>query len=66
MDRVGAVFLCCMAIAVVCSLLIKQDSDGAHAKTVALADVNFNTTISYNILAIGIIAILTAFYTTWM
>lgn len=65
MDRVGVVFLCCMAIAVVCSLVTKTQNSEHESQTVSLGDVNFETTVSYNILAAGIIAILTAFYSAW-
>jgi SSS family solute:Na+ symporter len=65
MDRVGVVFLCCVAIAFVVSMLTKSQSSAEESKTVSLGDVNFETTVSYNILTVGIIAILAAFYSAW-
>jgi SSS family solute:Na+ symporter len=65
MDRVGLVFLACVGLAVFCSLVFRTPDSAAHTKTVSLKEVNFSTTPSFNILAIGIMAILAAFYAAW-
>jgi SSS family solute:Na+ symporter len=62
MDRVGLVFLLCMALAIVVSLV---EGHGKHENAVELGDVNFATSSSYNIATVAVIAILVAFYTAW-
>ncbi|MEW9797912.1 sodium/sugar symporter [Alteromonas sp. CYL-A6] len=61
-DRVGLVFLLCVAVAVVISLL---EGKGHHEKAVALDDVNFSTTGGFNLAAVAVVIILIAFYTVW-
>ena len=65
MDRVGLVFLACIGLAVFCSLVFRSAGSNTQSQTVSLKEVNFSTTPSFNILAIGIILILAAFYSAW-
>jgi SSS family solute:Na+ symporter len=61
MDRVGLVFLICIALAVVLSLLEDKPQPGA----VELDDIEFGTTTGFNWAGIGVALILTALYATW-
>ncbi|HSG63199.1 MAG TPA: sodium/sugar symporter [Pseudomonadales bacterium] len=60
-DRVGLVFLCCVAIAV----LISLRDNRAQAGAVHLGDIDFSTTRSFNVSAVAIVLLLAALYTTW-
>lgn len=61
-DRVGIVFLLCVAIAVVISLAAgNRDQEGA----VELHDIRFATTGGFNLSALLVVLILTALYITW-
>ena len=62
MDRVGLVFLLCVAIAVVISLMT-GGKDQPNA--VELRGIEFKTHGGFNIAALGIIIILIALYTVW-
>lgn len=62
MDRVGVVFLCCLALAVVITLLQRQ---GEQPNAVQLDDIRFGTRSSFNWSAVIIVLILAAFYTVW-
>lgn len=62
MDRVGLVFLLCLALCVVVSLAGKKESS---SESVDLKEVNFETASGFNIAAIGVILILVALYATW-
>ncbi|MDX3773434.1 sodium/sugar symporter [Chromatiaceae bacterium AAb-1] len=62
MDRVGLVFLCCLALAVVITLLQRQ---GDHPHAVRLDDIQFSTRSSFNWSALIVVLILAAFYTVW-
>ncbi|MBU2881728.1 sodium/sugar symporter [Psychrosphaera sp. B3R10] len=62
MDRVGLVFLLCLALCVVVSLMTKTTSTNS---SVSLDEVSFETDKNFNIAAIGIILVLTGFYATW-
>ena len=62
MDRIGIVFLLCLAVAVVMSLL---DKPSDHDNSVSLSEVSFATDTGFNIAAIGCIVILVSFYVTW-
>ncbi len=62
MDRVGVVFILCMLAAVVVSLCGKKPSR-EHA--VELSDISFATTSGFNLSAVAVMIILTAFYTAW-
>ncbi|MEX0300516.1 MAG: sodium/sugar symporter, partial [Kordiimonas sp.] len=61
-DRVGVVFLACAAMAIIVSLMGKEE---AHAEAVDVADMDFSTSRTFNLQAGLIILILIAFYTTW-
>jgi len=63
MDRVGLVFLLCVLLAVVFSLLSAKADEGD--KAVDLSDINFATSKGYNIATVAVIAILVAFYSAW-
>ena len=62
MDRVGLVFLLCLALCVVVSLAGKGESSNA---SVSLDEVSFATDKNFNIAALGVILILTALYAAW-
>jgi SSS family solute:Na+ symporter len=62
MDRVGLVFLLCIAIAVVITL---ASGAGKQAKAINLEGIEFETSGSFNMLAIGVCLILIALYATW-
>ncbi len=62
MDRVGLVFLLCLALTVVISL---KDKPPEHDSSVSLDEVSFKTDSSFNIAAIGCTLILIGFYATW-
>lgn len=61
MDRVGIVFLSCLAIAVVISLIENKTQE----KAIDLDNVSFKTTGGFNIATVAVIAILIAFYSAW-
>nr|PMH85573.1 sodium transporter [Shewanella sp. 10N.286.48.B5] len=62
MDRIGLIFLLCLALCIVVSLLTPNNQQNT---CVSLDDVSFKTSSSFNIAAVGIIIILTALYYTW-
>lgn len=62
MDRVGVVFLLCLAVAIIVSIL---EGNKVQEKAVNLGDVDFKTQTSFKIASIGVICILIALYTTW-
>ena len=62
MDRVGLVFLACLALAVVVSLLEKK---GKHKNAVILADINFGTSKGFNVATLAVSLLLVSFYTAW-
>ncbi|MEW6997772.1 sodium/sugar symporter [Colwelliaceae bacterium BS250] len=62
MDRVGLVFVLCMVLAVVVSLLEKK---GEHENAVDLSGVDFSTSKGFNISTVAVILILIAFYSAW-
>ena len=61
-DRIGLVFLCCFALAVIVALIEKS---GPQEKAVDLDDVDFSTDRNFNISSIGVVLILAALYATW-
>lgn len=61
-DRVGVVFIACLAIGVALSYLQKPASE---AMVVDLGGVSFRTSAGFNIGAVAVTAILIAFYATW-
>tara|TARA_B100000809_G_C14884544_1_gene440433 strand:+ start:60 stop:554 length:495 start_codon:yes stop_codon:yes gene_type:complete len=62
MDRVGLVFLLCLALCYFVSIMGKPNTTDS---SVSLDDVSFATTKPFNVAAIGVILILTALYATW-
>ena len=61
MDRVGLVFLLCVAMGVVWSILRPR----AQAGFVDPAGMSFSTTQGFNVSAVAVTLILTFFYTVW-
>jgi solute:Na+ symporter, SSS family len=62
MDRVGLVFLVCLAIAVVMSLIQPRRE---FALRVELKEIDYSTSRGFNLAAVVITAILIALYATW-
>lgn len=62
MDRVGVVFLLCLATCVIVSL---AKPDEGQDSSVSLDQVSFATAKSFNVAAVGVVLILTALYATW-
>jgi len=62
MDRIGAVFLLCIAIAVIITLLT---GSRVQPNAIDLDDIDFSTSGSFNMLAIGVCLILIALYASW-
>lgn len=62
MDRVGLVFLACLALAVTISLISKTPGteESLHA-----GDISFATSNSFNLATAGVVLVLTALYITW-
>lgn len=68
MDRMGVVFLVCLALAVIISLLESRDrvSVGTGGgNMVSLGEISFATSQGFNLAAIGVTLILAALYITW-
>ena len=61
-DRVGLIFLLCVALAVVVSLVEKK---GVHKNAVELGDVDFSTSKGFNIASVAVVFLLIAFYGAW-
>ena len=64
MDRMGLVFLTCLATMVIVSLLT-QDNTKDTDNCVSLDEVDFTTQRSFNIAALGVTIILVLLYTMW-
>jgi solute:Na+ symporter, SSS family len=62
MDRVGLVFLACIVIAVVLSLLQERRDP---ALRVELKGIDYSTSTGFNVGALAVVAILIAIYTIW-
>jgi len=62
MDRVGLVFLLCLGLCYLVSIMGKQSNEDS---SVSLDTVSFATAKSFNIAAVGVVVILTALYATW-
>lgn len=62
MDRVGVVFLACMALAVVFSLMDKPVTLVADMN---IKNIDFSTSTGFNAAAIGTFLVLIALYATW-
>ncbi len=66
MDRIGLVFLLCLALTVVVSILTaSKEGDESSNQSVSLDEVSFATDRGFNLAAIGCVIILTFFYVTW-
>lgn len=63
MDRVGLVFLLCVAIAVIITLLQSKGED--NPKAVHLDGISFRTSTGFNVATVAVIVVLVALYTTW-
>ncbi|WP_448565303.1 sodium/sugar symporter [Thalassotalea ganghwensis] len=62
MDRVGLVFLLCLAVCYVVSMLGKPSTNDS---SVSLSEISFETEKPFNIAALGVVVILIALYATW-
>jgi SSS family solute:Na+ symporter len=62
MDRVGLVFLLCLAIAVTITLL---ENKGNSPKAVDLEHIDYRTSTGFNLAALAVAIILVAFYSAW-
>lgn len=62
MDRVGLVFLLCMALAIAITLV---SGGKEQANAVDLDGINFKTETSFNLAALGVVLILVALYAVW-
>ncbi len=61
-DRVGLVFLLCIAVGVIISRL---ENAGVHPNAVDYKDVDTTTSPGFNIAAVVVVLMLTALYATW-
>lgn len=61
-DRVGIVFLACIGLSVVITLMA---GTGEQEKAIHLDDISFKTSGSFNILSLGVVLILVALYSVW-
>jgi len=64
MDRMSYVFILCLGLMVIVSLMNRTSSSSSDT-SVSLNDVSFVTERSFNIAATGVVIILTALYTLW-
>jgi SSS family solute:Na+ symporter len=62
MDRVGLVFVACLGLAVVISLLQARRE---HALKVEIKQIDYSTTAAFNVAALAITAILIGIYWKW-
>ena len=65
MDRVGLVFLLCLALCYLVSIMGKGTTTDSNDSSVSLAQVSFATTKSFNVATVGVVLILSALYATW-
>jgi SSS family solute:Na+ symporter len=61
-DRVGVVFVVCMALAIIVSLAQKP---APPSMTIELKNIDYSTSVGFNIAAAVIVIVLTLLYTTW-
>jgi len=61
-DRVGLVFLVCMALAIIVSLLQKPQPP---SMTIELKNIDYSTSAGFNTAAVVIVVILVVLYATW-
>ncbi|MDN4501419.1 sodium/sugar symporter [Alteromonadaceae bacterium BrNp21-10] len=62
MDRVGLVFLLCLAT---CYVVSKMGKTASEDSSVSLKEISFATDKGFNVAALGVIIILIVLYTTW-
>ncbi|SET87924.1 sodium/sugar symporter [Thalassotalea agarivorans] len=62
MDRIGLVFVLCIALAIIFSLMTNKEKNDT---SVHLSEVSFATDRTFNIAALGVTVILVVFYTVW-
>jgi solute:Na+ symporter, SSS family len=62
MDRISLVFVACLLLTVVVSLLGNEKNTN---QSVDLDEISFTTSPIFNVLSLGVIVILIALYTTW-
>jgi SSS family solute:Na+ symporter len=62
MDRIGWVFLICLGLTILLSLM---DKPSEHDSSVSLQEIDFSTNRSFNLSAIGCVIILVFFYVNW-
>ena len=62
MNRMGYIFLICLGLAIIASLMQKPKPQNV---TVDVTHVDYSTTMSFKIASGAIIAILIALYATW-
>ena len=62
MDRVGFVFMLCMGIGMLISIVQQA---GGHPKAIDYAAVDTSTSRGFNIASLAVILMLTALYATW-
>ena len=62
MNRMGYVFLMCLGLAIVVSLMQKPKPE---TSTIDVKQIEYSTSKSFNIASVAIIAILVALYATW-
>ena len=62
MDRVGLVFLLCLAVCYLMSIMSKSVSTD---RSVELDTISFKTSASFNVASLGVTLILIALYATW-
>ena len=61
-DRVGLVFIACVLLAV---FVVLVEGKKAQPDVVKLSDMSFATSQQFNLLAAGVVLVLTAFYVSW-
>jgi len=61
-DRVGVVFLACVALAIIVSLMQKPQPP---SMAIELKNIDYSTSTGFNIAAVVIIVALILLYTTW-
>jgi len=62
MNRIGYVFLICLALAIVVSLFQRKR---ASSSTIDVGEIDYSTSTGFNAASVAVIAILCALYATW-
>lgn len=65
MDRIGLVFVLCLALCVAISLLTESSSNQNAAACADTKSVSFTTSRGFNIGSVGVVIILSILYTVW-